>query len=248
MAAVTGRGRRRLRAGRAGSSPPGAARIRLSLRSKMPPIPGTPPPESLRAARRLMTDSTRSETIATAASGAAMSAACSGAHRGGEARARPSHATSAPTPIATDDAAHGALPGLLRAVMRRHRVAPEGEPRQERARRRRTSRRRRPRGRGPAGPRAGSASPGDRRHDAHEVLQEQRDVDQAEEGGGERLDALLRRRSERMRMQKTIVARARSGWAGRPKRASVHGASVIRPPKSRPEPGKGALPAAAISR
>src|ERR1017187_144880 len=115
--------------------PTGAARIRRSLRSKMPPIPGTPPPESFWAARRLMTDSTRSETMATAARGAARRAPRSGPMSAGR-TPRPSQNTSAPTPVArsTPPAAPsqvflGLIPGAIawRPTARPARSAPTSQ-------------------------------------------------------------------------------------------------------------------------
>ena len=58
--------------------PSGATRMMLSLKSNIPPMPGTVVPESLRLARRLRTDSTRSATMPTIAIGAAIKAATPG--------------------------------------------------------------------------------------------------------------------------------------------------------------------------
>ena len=54
--------------------PSGAVRIRLSVRSKIPPIPGIILPESLTSAWRLKADSTRSEAIEAMPIGMAISA------------------------------------------------------------------------------------------------------------------------------------------------------------------------------
>jgi hypothetical protein len=225
--------------------PTGAARIRLSLRSKMPPIPGTPPPESLRAALRLITDSMRSDTMATAATGAASQGRVDGAKEAGR-TPRPSHATRAPTPIdvTTPPAApshvfFGLVTGAMgwRPMASPVRSAPTSQNLAAATTQRQRTRR-------PAG---GMPSPGDRRHDPDEVLQEERDVDQAEERRGKRLDALLGGALKRILTEKTTAASATRGWEGIPYLASVQGASVMSPPKRRPSPEKGALPAAAIS-
>ena len=92
----------------------------------------------------------------------------------------------------SDDAAGGAFPGFLRADVRGHLVATDGEAGEQGADIAKFGDGDKPKAEEqPAVGRDGVA--GERDDDAHEVLQEHTDVNEAEDRGRKRLDAILRR-------------------------------------------------------
>src|SRR5688572_2098736 len=76
----------------------GAVRIRLSVRSNAPPIPGIRAPVSFVSARRFKTDSIRSDTMVRTAIGRAIAAATNGV-RPIEKYSEAKYAMAAPTPM-----------------------------------------------------------------------------------------------------------------------------------------------------
>ena len=102
--------------------PSGAVSRRLSVRSKMPPMPGMIVPESLTSACRLKADSTRSDAIEAMPIGIAISAERHQVKSSGGIGIKDAKNEEADE-HGKDDAASGAFEGLFRADHREGRFA-----------------------------------------------------------------------------------------------------------------------------
>ena len=168
--------------------------IRLSLRSKMPPIPGTvPAPESLESGAALDhgldevgDDRHGGQRAARGAPRGGSQASREGPRGRATPRARRPPIATATPPTAPSQVFLGLVSGAMgwRPMARPVKSAPTSQNfATATTQRQRTAGARRQE----------VASPGDGGHDPHEVLHEERNIDQAEEGGGQRLQPLVGR-------------------------------------------------------